>query len=389
MKIAFICGFAWEPKGTVRARAHPLAVELTRRGHQVQIIVVPYDNPSYSGRTLEVDGVSVHNVSVDCSPPSRIAAVLRQMKQFQPDLVHIFKPKGYSGVVAMILLARGRRNVVLDCDDWEGWGGWNDVAEHNCLLKQFIDVQERSLTRTMPAVTVASRVLERRSLRLGQKNVYYVPNCLADGSVPLFDSLSQRSAEDLKTELGIPDLPVVLYAGHFNPADDIDFLCRSMKQVLAESNALFAVVGDGSELIKVRACFLDSDRVRFFGRLPYEQFLRVVHASDITVFPYPANPVYRAKCSARIIDFMAAGKPVVTTEVGQNGEYIQDGMSGILVAQDDETAFVNAVVRLISDKAERERLGNNAALRIRERFLWSGGFTQNCEAAYEKAANSA
>jgi glycosyltransferase involved in cell wall biosynthesis len=86
---------------------------------------------------------------------------------------------------------------------------------------------------------------------------------------------------------------------------------------------------------------------------------------------------------------MAAGRPVVTTEVGQNGEYIQDGTSGVLVAQDDEAAFVNAVVRLISDKGERERLGNNAARRIRDHFLWSGRFTENCEAAYEQVANSA
>jgi glycosyltransferase involved in cell wall biosynthesis len=122
-------------------------------------------------------------------------------------------------------------------------------------------------------------------MQLGQKNVYYVPNCLADGSIPLFDSLSQRGAQELKTDFGIPDIPLVLYTGHFNPADDIDFLCRSMKQVLAANNAMFAVVGDGPELDKVRSMFQDSGRVRFFGRLSYEHFLRIVHACDVAVFP--------------------------------------------------------------------------------------------------------
>jgi glycosyltransferase involved in cell wall biosynthesis len=241
----------------------------------------------------------------------------------------------------------------------------------------------------MPAVTVASRVLEERSMGLGQKNVYYLPNCLADSSVPLFDSLSQRGAKELKAEFGIPDLPLVLYAGHFSPADDLDFLCRSMQQVLLKSNAMFAVIGDGPELNRMRSFFVNSDRARFFGRLSYERFLRVVHACDIAVFPYPSNPVYRAKCSARIIDFMAAGKPVVTTEVGQNGEYIQDGRNGVLVPQGNEAAFVQAVMCLISDKSERERLGTDAARTIREHFLWSGRFTENCEAAYEKATTSA
>lgn len=388
MRIAFVCGFAWEPKGTVRARAHPLAVELTRRGHEVQIIVVPYDNPSYSGRSFDVNGVLVHNVSVDCSIPSRIAAVLSQLEQFKPDLIHIFKPKGYSGLVAMALLARGRRNIVLDCDDWEGWGGWNEVASHGYVMKHFIDLQERLLIRVAPAVTVASRVLQSRSMQLGQKNIYYLPNCLPDLNLPLFESLSQGSRRELKSELGLPDLPLVLYAGHFSPADDIDFLCRSMKQILDGTGAFFAVVGDGPELNKLRSYFSDSERIRYFGPLPYARYLQVVHASDITVFPYPANPVYRAKCSARIIDFMADGKPVVTTEVGQNGEYIQHGVSGVLVPQNDEAAFVREVTRLIINEPERERLGKNAAQRIKQNFLWSGSFTDSCESAYAKASKS-
>jgi glycosyltransferase involved in cell wall biosynthesis len=388
MRIAFVCGFAWEPKGTVRARAHPLAVELVRRGHDVQLFVVPYDNPAYSGKTLEVNGVTIQNVSVQGSIPARVFGVLHRLKQFRPDLVHVFKPKGYAGLVATLLLTRGRRNVVLDCDDWEGWGGWNEVAEHNWFAKQFIDIQERGLVRKAPAVTVASRVLEKRCIQLGQTNVYYVPNCLSDSNIPLFDSYSGQDLEALKPAAGLPNVPVVLYAGHFNPADDVEFLCRSMKQVLDRTNAALALVGDGPELGKLRRSFHDPDRVRFLGRLPYDQFLSVVHASDVTVFPYPSNAVYRAKCSARIIDFMAAGRPVVSTEVGQNGEYIHSGHSGVLVPQDDQAAFVTEVVRLIGNKSERERLGKNAAMRIRNDFLWSGPFTDNCESAYQKVAAS-
>ncbi len=57
MRIAFVSGFAWEPKGTARARAFPLAVELVNRGHEVAIFVTPYDNPSESGQKRQLEGV--------------------------------------------------------------------------------------------------------------------------------------------------------------------------------------------------------------------------------------------------------------------------------------------------------------------------------------------
>jgi len=44
MKIALVGPFAFSPKGTMRARAHPLAAELVRLGHQVTIFLPPYDN---------------------------------------------------------------------------------------------------------------------------------------------------------------------------------------------------------------------------------------------------------------------------------------------------------------------------------------------------------
>jgi glycosyltransferase involved in cell wall biosynthesis len=382
VKIAFVCGFAWEPKGTVRARAHPLAAELQRRGHEVRIIVVPYDNPVFSGVVDKVQGVVVENVRVDCSPLARVKHVLKALRTFDADLVHIFKPKGYAGLVAFGLLAQGRRNLILDCDDWEGWGGWNEVADHSWFLKEFIDIQERSLVRFVPAVTVASRVLDDRAKSLGQKNISYLPNCFPDANLPLFDSCTLTTDRGRKLSMALPGVPIVLYAGHFNPADDIEFVCIGMKQVLADSTAAFVLVGDGPELQKARAMYTGSNRVRFLGRLPYEEYVAVVHAADVAIFPYPQNAVYRAKCSARIIDFMAAGKAVVTTEVGQNSEYIRNGVTGVLVPPNDTPAFSKAVLTLLANQAEREELGKRAASAVREQFLWSGSVTDTCEALY-------
>lgn len=64
MKILYLAGFAWEPKGTVRSRAFPLAVEMVRRGHEVTLLIAPYDNPAYSGQRFSSHGVQVINLKI-------------------------------------------------------------------------------------------------------------------------------------------------------------------------------------------------------------------------------------------------------------------------------------------------------------------------------------
>ncbi|MGA7623934.1 MAG: glycosyltransferase, partial [Candidatus Acidiferrales bacterium] len=121
----------------------------------------------------------------------------------------------------------------------------------------------------------------------------------------------------------------------------------------------------------------------FFPRLPHEQFLQLLAASDIAAFPYPDTPIYQAKCSARIVDYMSMGKAVVTTTIGQNIDYLINGESGVLTPPGDASRFGEAIEKLLVDPELRFRLGQNARKRIREKFSWDAG-VENCLAAYRQ-----
>ena len=64
MNVVMLAPFALKPKGTVRARMIPIAQELQERGHTVEIIIPPWDNLEYSGRTMSYEGVPVTHVRV-------------------------------------------------------------------------------------------------------------------------------------------------------------------------------------------------------------------------------------------------------------------------------------------------------------------------------------
>ena len=146
MRIAFVGGFGFRPKGTIQGRAYPLATELVNQGHEVSIFVTPYDNPEESGREWVEEGVRIRGVKAGRTPlgyPALLIGLLRAIEGYQPDLVHIFKPKGFAGAAGSFLRLKGFPGVVLDCDDWEGWGGFNDIKSYPWVLKEYIDRQER------------------------------------------------------------------------------------------------------------------------------------------------------------------------------------------------------------------------------------------------------
>jgi glycosyltransferase involved in cell wall biosynthesis len=395
MKILYLAGFAWEPKGTVRSRAFPLAVEMVRRGHEVTLLIAPYDNLVHSGRRFVSEGVQVINLEISGRGALVLARLPRQfldlIDRIAPDLVHVFKPKGLAGITAMALLDRGYRALVVDCDDWEGWGGWNEVSRYPWVLKEFIDLQERWLVCNVPVVTAASRVLTHRARDLGKvpDRVFYVPNGISREQANSVSSRTRNMPPDRKRALGLSERPLILYAGHFDTVDDVPFFCRAAAPAALRHGATIALLGDGPGLGAAQRFFSSFQdlQVRCLGQLPYAEYAQFVAACDVATFPYPDHPVYRAKCSARIIDYMAFGKPILTTAVGQNMEYLVDGESGILTAAGDEKAYGAGLDGLLRDGDLRTRLGENARRRLLDNFLWSGRAADECEKAYTLAAS--
>jgi glycosyltransferase involved in cell wall biosynthesis len=394
MRIAFVSGFAWEPKGTARARAFPLSVELVNRGHEVTIFLTPYDNPAESGLKRELEGVHIVNVDVGEKPTLRHVPLLvnrlcKLVTDYSPNVVHIFKPKGFAGAACTWLLMKGWRSVALDCDDWEGWGGWNDVKNYPWIVKEYIDRQEKWLMRRVPVVTTASRTLEQRAvdLRESSNGVFYVPNCgVSRDNVGAQEMALSMTGDEAKKSFGLPDAPVIFYGGQFEPGNEIMFFCRAAARASLRFGATIVFVGEGPNLSEMEEFFGQQRgvQVRFFPRLPYNQFVRLLAASDIAAFPYPDKPIYRAKCSARIIDYMSMGRAVVTTAVGQNTDYIVDGESGILAPPGDEMRFTQELERLLQDAELRARLGRKARQRVKEKFSWSGEPLENCLTAYRQ-----
>jgi glycosyltransferase involved in cell wall biosynthesis len=385
--------FAYKPKGTVSVRAFFIARALVEHGHQVTILMPPYDNLDDSGRVWEQDGVRLENLELrrndtwhQLAVPARMA---RRAARENPDVIHIFKPIGYSGLAGACLHWFSRRPLVLDTDDWEGTGGWNDVNPYPVLWKWLFGWQERWLARHVGAVTVASRTLQTQVWGFGvdPDRVVYLPNG-PDSRLRDEQEVAAAEVDAVRERLGIGRSPFGLYLGHIPLGSDLDLALEAFSWLchrLPEARLVIAGVGDGLPALKAKAQQLGlSDRVVFPGWIEHELAHVYVAASAAVVNPYRDTLINRSKCAGKVVSAMAMGRAVVTSRVGENLEYIVDGQSGVLTEPGNPDDLARGLFAVLSNPAWAAELGRCARQRIWDKFDW-GNRVAEVEQAYELA----
>jgi glycosyltransferase involved in cell wall biosynthesis len=383
MRIVMIGPFAWSPKGTVSARAFFMGRALVERGHQVTILMPPYNNPSHAGWEWARDGVQLVNMALPSWGDSMRArltvppAMARRAVRFKPDLVHVFKPLGYAGLTGMYLrLLWPRLPLVLDSDDWEGRGGWADVNPYPRLWRWFFAWQEGWLARRADAVTVASRTLQTQMWGLGQTpgRVFYLPN----GPDRLFRQQRQvpiQAQRQLRQELGVGEAPLALYIGHISYGSEVSLILEALPHVLQAAHDIRIVIvgsGDGVPALREQARRAGlAERVVLAGWVDHARTPVYLAAADLALYPYRDTLINRAKSPSKIAAYMAMGKPIVASAVGEIVAYLEGGRAGLLTAPGDARAFAGGMVALLRDPARAARLGRRAEERIWERYDWS------------------
>jgi glycosyltransferase involved in cell wall biosynthesis len=170
----------------------------------------------------------------------------------------------------------------------------------------------------------------------------------------------------IRGELGIPDgAPVVVLVGNLRPVKGIDVLLNAIGSIHADFPAArVIVVGEGDErtaLTELRDRLNLTDTVQLIGNR--KDVPRVLMASDIGVLSSHSEGLSNA-----IIEYMAAGLPVVCTDVGGNTEMVEDEVNGFVVPAGDSAAMAAALAKLLSDPERARTLGQRGQRRAEDMF---------------------
>ena len=196
-----------------------------------------------------------------------------------------------------------------------------------------------------------------------------------------------HNPELVRRGLGLTTEPVVLWVGGYYPWHDLDLLLDSFAVVLQRHpSAKLVLVGDGPTrqaiAEKVQKNGLQQ-AVIMTGAIAHADVPEMLSIADIAVVPSAPVPASRGGTGTplKLFEYMAAGKPIIATDLNQAAEVIRDGRNGLLVEAGDVNGFADAILTLLNDPVQRVRLGQNARQQAIELYSWEE-YTRRLEEIY-------
>lgn len=352
---------AWR-LGTLQARALPFARELQARGIRCAIVTVPWDKPDEAGVIDAISGVNIYNTATTgvLSFPFAVCQEVRQIVALKPGAVHVFKPKGYGGLAGWVL--QGQRPILVDSDDWEGDGGWNQAGGYSRLQRRLFQWQEQSLLRSAHAVTAASHLLVHRARHLrcrSPKSVSWVPNGLESSWAHRLADGSQRTGSDRG------DRPTIVLYSRFAefPRDWLPRFLSDLSERLPDEMQVTVVTVGQDNLPSLEFPNVWFEQMGYVAR---DAVRVVLLRSHIAVYPYEDSLIARSKNSVKLLELMAAGCAVVASRTGDVPAVAAD--DALLLDRSEPQGFADAVVRLLRCPSEQARLSSAARARALTMF---------------------
>ncbi|NOT55535.1 MAG: glycosyltransferase family 4 protein [Deltaproteobacteria bacterium] len=189
---------------------------------------------------------------------------------------------------------------------------------------------------------------------------------------------------DLREELGIAGaFPVIGYVGRIDPEKDLDTWLHAAVAATGQfPKARFVLAGEGRDgttqahLRRLAETLGVADRVIFSG---YQSHLLPTYAAfDIFLFTSRREGLPNS-----ILEAMAMGLPVVTTDVAGAKELVDHGQTGFVLPQGDVRGLAEAVTALVNDAELRSRMGECGRRRVEHSFSFTKRL-RSVEDLYEK-----
>lgn len=284
------------------------------------------------------------------------------------DLVHAFEGRPVALLPALYMQKARGLPLVMDWCDWFGRGGSVEERPNpivRAALRPIETFFEESFRNMADGSTVINTVLRQKATELGVQpsRILLLPNGANVTEIDPGDRI------DARRRLGLPlDAPLIAYTGAIFQRDAL-LMAKAFDQIHGKR--------PDSRLLLVGYCNVALERlvrtpeaVIRTGPVSYQGLVENLVAADLGWLPLRNSGANRGRSPLKLSDFMAAGRPIVATDVGDLGALLRQEPIGRL-APDEPGALAEAVLSLLADEQEREQLGRNARQVAESKLAWS------------------
>lgn len=366
MRVAIACPYAWDAPGGVQVHIRQLADHLRRRGHQT-LILAPAAGGTADGELVDV-GRPIRvpfngSVAPICPDPRSRGRIRAALERFHPDVVHAHEP--FSPSTGFFATLEATVPVV---------GVSHAYMEKSVLFSAFSRAFRRVWDRPAVWIAVSEAALSflRKHIRTSART-RVVPNGVD------VEPFRHAAPADLASGRKI------LFVGRLDPRKGFPVAVNAFAFLAPEFPDLqLIVVGDGPDRDAVARLELEiRRRVTMVGAVRHSLLPAYHAAADLFIAPSTG----RESFGIVLVEAMAAGLPVIASDIAGYREVVRNGMDGLLVPPNDAEGVARAVRKILSDRALSQRLRAAGHARA-ERFRWEV-VTVEIEAAYREALRSA
>jgi glycosyltransferase involved in cell wall biosynthesis len=344
--------------GGIENHVRLLAEVQAARGHQVTVLVTnPAGRHTTATEECGVQVVRAARLGTVVSTPLSLA-LPQQLSRIHPDLVHLHFPYPV-GEVSQWVMKRGRATVLTY---------HSDVVRQRSIMRFYRSVLVRILA-AVDAIIIGSPPMQKSSyLQTHRDKLHLIPYGIPlarfrDPPTPgELARLHSTYGDVLHRDL-TPGECLLLFVGRLRYYKGLDNLIRALPDIPAR----LLIVGIGpmeQEWKALAAAAGVGDKIAWLGEVPDADLPAFYHLVDL--FVLPASHSSEAFGLVQV-EAMAAGLPVVCTELGTGTSYVNlDGLTGLVVPPADPTALRDAINGLIADPELRRSMGAAARARASE-----------------------
>ena len=348
LRIALITEYYYPHIGGICEHVHFFAREARARGHHVDIVTSritrSIDEPGIIrlGRSVPVYANGSHaRVTVGWRLRHQMRTVLRHGDY---DVVHVHSPLTPS----LPLLAVDEAGSALRV------GTFHTDFHRSSAYQRFPRFFQRRVDALDAAIAV-SPTAARAYARYFGATWQIVPNGI---DLDLFTP-SAPVPEAMRD-----DTPTILFVGRFDPRNGLANLIAAFGKVRRTGRRVrLVIVGDGPLRTFYRRCAAGIPEVVFVGALREERAQYYAHA---TIYACPAN---RASFGVTLLEAMAAGTPVVCSNIAGFQDVVEQDREALMTPEGDVDELARALATLLDDPSLRQRMARFGRERAGQ-FSW-------------------
>jgi N-acetyl-alpha-D-glucosaminyl L-malate synthase BshA len=277
----------------------------------------------------------------------------------RPDIIHThwLIPQGFIGALVHSITGIPHVATVHGSD--------LNIMKKNRLLRSLC----RFIVRNSAAVTVNSTYMKRQLEEVAQEalpKIFVIPMGVDLASFhqrsPVYDRKKAQSEH------------IILSVGRLISIKGTRFLIEAMPAVVhAVPAARLVIIGTGPEeerlMKRVRELSLD-DYVRFLGTIRHDELIPYYQGADVFVLPSITIAGMTEGLGVVLLEAMAAGCPVIGSDVGGIPDIITDGENGFLVPEQNSEILAEKIIQLLSEDNLRDKFRKNGFAKINTMYDW-------------------